>query len=451
MILVDKALEKRRDAGNPVRVALVGAGYSGRNIAHQIVHSFPGLELVAISNRTIERARQAYSIAGVTEVSTVANRQSLEQAIRAKRPAITDDADVVCQAQGIDAIIEATGTIGFGAGVVLRAVREGKHIILMNVELDATLGPILKAHAARHGVVYSNSDGDEPGVAMNMIRFVRSIGLKPVVAGNLKGLYDPYRTPETQRRFAEAANQKATTMTSFADGTKLSMELTVLANATGFGVAKRGMYGPSLKHVNDSSTFFSDKLLDVGMVDFLVGAAPSNGAFVLGYSDDPVKAAYLKYLKMGEGPLYTFYTPFHLPQLEIPLTVARAVLFDDATVAPLGTPVCDSVATAKRDLKAGEILDGLGGFTCYGLIENYGRSRQENCLPIGLSEGCRLVRGVARDQPITYDDAAMPENRLCDRLRREQDEYFANASGNLGVLGQNDPNVPELTSNVSPT
>ena len=250
MILVDKALAKREQTGSPIRVAIVGAGYSGRNVAYQIIKSFPALRLVAIYNRTLTAAREAYLVAGVTSVQVVESHNALEQAIHDGRFAVTDDAAVICQAEGIDALIEATGTIEFGAGVVMQAIENGKHIILMNVELDATLGPILKAHADRSGVIYSNSDGDEPGVAMNMLRFVRTIGLKPMVAGNLKGLYDPYRTPETQRGFAERNNQKPTTMTSFADGTKLSMELTVLANATGFRVGKRGMYGPALSHVN---------------------------------------------------------------------------------------------------------------------------------------------------------------------------------------------------------
>lgn len=425
LILVDEALAEREQDRNPVRVAIVGAGYSGRNIAYQIIKSVPGLRLVAIAHRTLAAAREVFSLAGITEVCTVDSSKALEQAIRDEKFAVTEDAAVVCEAEGIDAIIEATGTIEFAAGVVMGAVGNGKHIILMNVELDATLGPILKAHADQAGVVYSNSDGDEPGVAMNMIRFVKSIGLKPVVAGNLKGFYDPYRTPETQRQFAESNNQKPTTMTSFADGTKLSMELNVLANATGFRVGKRGMHGPALDHVNDSSKYFRDKLLDDGMVDFLVGAAPSNGAFVVGYSEDPVKAAYLKYLKMGDGPLYTFYTPFHLPQLEIPLTVARAVLFRDATVAPLGGPVCDSISIAKRDLKAGEVLDGLGGFTCYALIENYDLSRQEKSLPMGVSEACRLKRNVPKDQLVTYEDVELPKDRLCDKLRQEEQQRFA--------------------------
>jgi predicted homoserine dehydrogenase-like protein len=313
-------------------------------------------------------------------------------------------------------------------------VQHGKHVILINAELDATLGPVLKTHADRAGVVYTNTDGDEPGVAMNMIRFVRSIGLTPMVAGNLKGLYDPYRTPQTQRAFAEAHGQKPTTMASFADGTKLSMELTVLANATGFRVAKRGMYGPALAHVNDSPSFFRDKLLSGGMVDFLVGAAPSNGAFVLAHTDDRATAAYLKYLKMGDGPLYVFYTPFHLPQLEIPLTVARAVLFRDATVAPLGSPICDVVTVAKRDLKAREVLDGLGGFTCYALVENVDQSRLDNALPIGLSEGCTLTRDVAKDQLVRYSDVMLPKGRLADALRAEQDR-----------LGEATPRAPVVS------
>ena len=424
MILIDKAIESRQRSGNPIRVGLVGAGYSGKNIAYQILKSFPGLRLVAIANRTVGAAQAAYTEAGVVEVSVVDSCAGLQQAMELQRYAVTDDASILCRADGIEVIIEATGTIEFGAGVVAQAIEHGKHIILGNVELDATLGPILKSYADRAGLIYSNSDGDEPGVALNMLRFVRSIGLKPMVAGNLKGLYDRYRTPETQRGFAEKVNQKATTMTSFADGTKLSMELTVLANATGFKVGTRGMYGPSLAHVSESPNFYRDKLLDGGMVDFLCGAAPANGAFVLGYTEDPVKAAYLKYLKMGEGPLYAFYTPFHLPQLEIPLTAARAVLFRDATVAPIGRPVCDAIAVAKRNLKTGEVLDGIGGFACYTLIENYDVARKIDALPMGVSEGCTVKKDIAKDEVVTYADVNLPQGRLCDKLRTEQHQYF---------------------------
>lgn len=424
MIIVDKALAIRANNRRPIRLAIVGAGFSGRHIAHHIVQSTLGIRLVALVNRTPQRAVDALTSIGISDLRRCETTSEIESAARRGVIAVANDAPLVCQSSLVDAIIEATGTIEYGARVVVEALKHRKHVVLCNAELDATLGPILKVHADQASVVYSNIDGDEPGVAMNLIRFVRGIGLQPVVAGNLKGLYDPYRTPDTQREFAKRYGQTPRAAASFADGTKLSMELAVLANATGFQVAKPGMYGPTLSHVNDAAEYYRDKLLSSGMVDFTVGAAPANGAFVLGYTDDPTQQAYLKYMKMGNGPLYTFYTPFHLPQLEAATTVARAVLLGDATVAPLGAPVCDAISVAKRDLNAGDTLDGLGGFTCYGRLVNYAESRRYRALPIGLSEGCRLLKQVAKDQAVSYDDLVLPEDRLCDQLRLDQDERF---------------------------
>jgi len=426
MIIVDKALERRAREGNPVRVGLIGAGYMGRGIALQIVTAFPGLRLAAISNRTLSGAERAYRMAGITDFVHAENVAHMETAIAEGRAAVTGDALLLSEADGLDVIVEATGEIEFGARVVMKALERRKHVVLMNAELDATLGPILKTYADQNGVILTNTDGDEPGVAMNLFRFVKTIGFRPVLAGNLKGFYDPHRTPETQRKFAEEHHQKPRLITSFVDGTKLSMELTVLANATGFGVGKRGMYGPRCSHVKDALKFFPEKeLLGGGLVDYLLGAEPGMGAFVVAYNQHPVRQQYMKYFKMGDGPFYVFYTPFHLPHLELPVTVARAALFGDATVAPAGGPVCDVVTVAKRDLKAGEVLDGIGGFTCYGLIENSGIFRAENLLPMGLSEGCRLQRDIPMDSPVTRGDVELPEGRLCDALRAEQDVRFA--------------------------
>jgi predicted homoserine dehydrogenase-like protein len=425
MIIVDKALEKRDEKGNPVRVAMVGAGYIGRGIALQILSAFVGMRLVAISNRTLSEAERAYRQAGVESINTVETVAQLEEAIARGQYAITDDPMLLCQAEGIDAVIEATGTIELGAHVALKAIENGKHFI-MNAELDATVGPILKVYADRTGVVITNADGDQPGVIMNLYRFVKTIGYNPVLAGNIKGLQDPYRTPETQREFATKHHQKPRLVTSFADGTKISMEMTVVANATGFRVGKRGMYGPRCDHVTEALTLFPmEQLLDGGLVDYILGAEPGPGVFVLGYNDHPIKQYYMKYFKMGEGPLYVFYTPYHLPHLEMPLTVARAVLFHDATVAPLAGPVCDVITVAKRDLKAGEVLDGIGGFTCYGMIENSDVCQADNLLPMGLAEGCRINRDIPRDQAITYADVESPKGRLCDKLRAEQNAYFS--------------------------
>jgi predicted homoserine dehydrogenase-like protein len=260
---------------------------------------------------------------------------------------------------------------------------------------------------------------------MNLYRFVKAIGYRPVLAGNIKGLQDHYRTPETQRAFADKHKQKPKMITSFADGTKISMEMAVVANATGFKVGTRGMYGPRCSRVEEAVNLFPmEQLLSGGLVDFILGAEPGPGVFVLGYNAEPIKQQYMQYFKMGDGPLYVFYVPYHLPHLETPITVARAVLFRDATVAPLGAPVVDVITAAKRDLKAGHVLDGIGGFDCYGLTENSEVCLERGLLPMSVSDGCRLRRDIRKDGIVTNDDVDFPPDRLCDSLRSEQNAYF---------------------------
>jgi predicted homoserine dehydrogenase-like protein len=425
MIVVDRELARRHEEGNPVRVAMVGAGFMGRGIALQVLTAVRGMELVAIANRHVEKAEDAYAQAGVGDVRRVANLGELEQSIAARRPAVTDDAQLVCAAEGIDAVIEVTGAVEFSAQIALAAIEHGKHVVLMNAELDGTVGPILKRKADAAGVVFTNADGDQPGVTMNLYRFVRGIGVRPVLCGNIKGLHDPYRNPTTQQGFAERWGQNPQMVTSFADGTKISFEQAIVANATGMRVAKRGMHGPTVESgtpVEEAAQVFPlEELLDgPGLVDYVVGAVPSPGVFVLGVHDHPVQQHYLELYKLGEGPLYCFYTPYHLCHFEVPNTVARAVLLGDATIAPAGAPQVDVVATAKVDLEAGQILDGLGGYLTYGLAENTDVAAAEGLLPMGLAEGCRLVRGVSRDAVLTYDDVERPPDRLVDRLRAEQ-------------------------------
>jgi predicted homoserine dehydrogenase-like protein len=425
LIIVDTALEKRHVDGNPVRVAMTGAGYMGRGIAMQIVGKMPGMRLVAIANRTLQGAELAYRQAGIADPVRVGSVAELENTIARDRYAITDDGALVSRAGGIDVLIEATGEVEFGAHVVLDALNHGKHVVLMNAELDATVGPILKRYADRAGVVISNTDGDQPGEVMNLLRFVRSIGCRPVLAGNIKGMIDPYRTPETQRQFAEAHKQQVKMITSFADGTKIAMEMAVVTNATGFPVGKRGMFGPTCEHASQAAELFpEEQLLEHGLVDYILGAEPGPGVFVLGYDENPIRQQYMQYFKMGDGPFYVFYTPYHLPHLEAPLTAARAALFHDASIAPLGGPVCEVLAVAKRPLRAGERIDGIGGFACYGLLDNTEVVRREGLLPMGLAEGCRLIRDVPQDQPIRYHDVEVPAGRLCDQLRAEQEATF---------------------------
>lgn len=428
MIIVDRALQARAAAGNPIAVAMIGAGAMGRGIAHQIINSVPGIKLVAISNRHLDKAQQAYLEAGVEEVKVVRTVAELEDAIAQGKMAIADDALLLCQAEGIEALIEVTGTIEFAAKVVLEAIAHRKHIILMNAELDGTIGPILKVYADRAGVILTACDGDQPGVQMNLYRFVKSIGLTPLLCGNIKGLQDRYRNPTTQAAFAKQWEQTPQMVTSFADGTKMSFEQAIVANGTGMKVAKRGMLGYEYSgHVDEMTHLYNVEQLKEwgGIVDYALGAKPSPGVFIFATSDDPKHRNYLNLYKLGEGPLYSFYTPYHLCYFEVPISVARVVLFQDVILAPLAGSIVDVVATAKTSLKSGENLDGIGGYSLYGQCENSHLVSQENLLPIGLAEGCRLKKDIAKDQVLTYDDVELPKGRLCDRLRAEQNSYFA--------------------------
>jgi len=422
---VDVALLQRESAGNPIRVGMVGAGATGRAIALQLGTPVPGMRLVAIANRTPKHGERAFREAGFQEWRHVTSARTAEAAINSGIPVLTEDPSVLTACNAVDILVEVTGTIETAAGVVLQAFDNGKHVVLVNAELDSLVGPLLKARADGAGVVLTHTDGDEPGVAMTLLRYLRLVGLRPVAAGNIKGMVDHYRTPETQRGFAEKYDQDVRKVTSFADSTKLSMETTVLANATGFHVGRRGMYGPSCSYVRDLANLLpADQMLETGIVDYSVGAMPMTGAWVIIHEEAPLKRSQLSYYKLGDGPFFVFYTPFHLPHLQIPSTIGRAVIHHDPTVAPLAGPVCEVLTIAKRDLKAGECLDGIGGFCSYGLIDNRTTARAADALPIGLSEGCVLRRDVAKDEVISFRDVEAPRGRLAETLWREQNERW---------------------------
>jgi len=430
MIIVDQALQARLRDNDPIRVAMIGAGFMGRGIALQICNAVAGMELVAIFDRQIDGARKAYSEAGIQEVRVVETVVELEDAVAQRQRAITEDAMLLCHAGGIEAVIEVTGTVEFAANIVLKAIENGKHVIMMNAEVDGTVGPILKVHADKAGVVLTGADGDQPGVIMNLYRFVKGIGVKPVLCGNIKGLHDPYRNPTTQEGFARKWGQNPAMVTSFADGTKISFEQAIVANATGMRVAQRGMFGPTVSagtSIQEAVNWYptEELLKGNGVVDYVVGAEPSPGVFVLGTHDHPTQQHYLNLYKLGTGPLYCFYTPYHLCHFEVPNTVARAVLFHDAAIAPIAGPCVDVVAAAKIDLKAGQVVDGLGHYMSYGLCENSDVVRAQNLLPIGQAEGCRLKKDILKDEVLTHADVELPKGRLCDELRDEQNTYFA--------------------------
>jgi len=427
MILVDTALEGREAAGKPIRVGIIGAGFMARGLTNQIVNSVRGMRVVAVSNRKLARAVDAVRYAGLEPVVADAQK-ALDAAIESGGVAATEDAMLVARSPFVDVLVETTGSVEFGARVLLEGFAHGKDVVLMNAEIDATIGPILQVYAERAGVVLSACEGDEPGIQINLHRWVKGLGLTPRVIGNIKGLQDPYRTPDTQRGFAEKWGQNPAMVTSFADGSKISFEQAIVANATGFVVRSRGM-SRGQEYRGDVMTIGSiydiDELRSLGgIVDYVVGT-PLTKVYVLAEHPDPKQQHYLNLYKMGPGPLYSFFIPYHLVHFEVPNAIARAVLFRDSVAKPLAGPVVDVCAVAKRNLKAGETLDDYGNFMTYGEAVNSDEMRAGRYLPEGLVEGCRLIRDVTKDSVVSYDDVELPAGRFADKLREEQNERFA--------------------------
>ncbi len=425
MIIVDNALRARQ--GRPIRVGMLGAGFMAQGLANQIRNSVPGMEMVAIYARRPEKAVDVFRYAGDDDSVVATTLGQFEDAVRAGCSVVTEDAFLLCGSEQIDAIMDVTGSVEFGARVALEAFQHGKHFVAMNAELDATIGPILHTYARRQGVEFSACDGDEPGLQMNLYRWVCGLGLEPRVMGNVKGLQDAYRTPETQKGFAEKWGQNPAMVTSFADGSKISFEQTIVANATGAKVLQRGMSrGVPFEGspLDLPSLYDLDEVRALGsIVDYTVGPS-SVKIFCLAEHPDPKQRHYLSLYKMGDGPLYPFWVPYHLPHFEAPNSIARVVLFGDNLAPPIGGPEVEVCAVAKRDLRASETLDEYGMFMTYGEAVNADEMSARRYLPEGLIEGCRLLRDVPQDQVVTYDDVDLPADRVADRLRAEQYREF---------------------------
>lgn len=426
MIIVDTALAERAEADDPILFGMFGAGFMGRGILNQGRY-LRGIRCAAVCNRTIETAINAVKAAGVDDFEVVHSPAQLDEVTRRGGTAITHDPGVLAGAESLECLLEATGHVEYGARVVTLGIDNGKHVVLMNAELDGTVGPLLKRKADKGGVLYTGADGDQPAVQLNLHRFVTSLGLHPLVCGNIKGLQDHYRNPTTQESFARQWGQTPSMVTSFADGTKISFEQAIVANATGMQVAERGMTGMNYDgHVDDLvDRYDPDRLRELGgVVDYVVGARPSPGVYILAEARDDTQAHYLSYGKLGDGPLYSFYVPYHLTIFEAPLTVARVVALGDVAIAPAGGPRVEVITAAKTDLNAGDTIDGLGGYMTYGLCENHETTRREGLLPIGLAEGSVLRRNVAKDELVYVDDVDYPADTLIHRLRAEQDALF---------------------------
>jgi predicted homoserine dehydrogenase-like protein len=427
MIIVDNALEAREAEGRPIRVGILGAGFISHGLANHIVHTKPGMRLAGVFNRRVQRAFDLCEYAGVNDVVAPNTQREVDLAIGEGKVVVTDDAFLLARSTAVDILVDVTGSVEFGARVALEAFRHRKDVVLLNAEIDATVGPILQVYAEKYGAMLSACDGDEPGLQINLYRWVKGLGLTPRVIGNIKGLQDPYRNPTTQKGFAEKWGQNPAMVTSFADGSKISFEQAIVANATGFVVRSRGM-SRGMEYKDDVMKI--GRIYDVeearrlgGIVDYVVGT-PLTKVYVLAEHPDPKQQDYLSLYKMGEGPLYSFFLPYHLVHFEVPTAIARVALFRDSVAKPVGGPVVEVCAVAKRDLKAGEVLDDYGMYMTYGEAVNADEMCRNHYLSEGLVEGCVLTHDIPKDSVITYNDVTLPPNRLADQLRAEQYRRF---------------------------
>ncbi|MCB4809202.1 Gfo/Idh/MocA family oxidoreductase [Tamlana sp. 62-3] len=419
MYIIDKKLQERELQGNPIKVGVIGAGEMAKGLINQICRYTPGMQVVAVYNRTCSKAENALLKAGVDSFKVTDSEHVFCKLIDNGDTAITNQIDLLLNEPQIDVIVELTGHIEFGLKNIIKAFKKGKHVVSFNAELEATFGPYLKQKAQEHNVMYTLGDGDQPGVTQNLYRHVKMMGFEPLICGNIKGLQDHYRNPTTQQGFAKQWGMTPEMVTSFADGTKISFEQAVTANATNMCVTQRGMVGPNFKgHIDEMTTGFYpdiDKLKELGgIVDYVVGASPGPGVFIHATTEDPLSAKYLKYGKLGEGPLYSFYVPYHLLFFELAFSIARLIDFKDITLdAEFGMKV-EVVAVAKENMKPGDRIDGLGGYKTYGICDNSSSARNDNLLPMGLAEACTIKKPLKKDELLTLDDVEFDNNILFD-------------------------------------
>lgn len=426
MLGLKKRLTKLAHEGRVIRVGLVGAGQMGRGLISQI-EGMVGMRVVATADIEPENAKKAYRKAGVPEAQIVetGDNDAAEKAIAAGQVVVTRDWKMLIHLEQVDVVVDATGIPNIGAHVAWEAILQHKHIVMLNVEADVTVGPLLKKLADAAGVTYTGSAGDEPGALMELYDFADALGFEVVALG--KGKNNPLNVtanPETAKAEALAKGANPKMLASFQDGTKTMVEMTAVANATGFVPDVPGMHGVKAT-VSELPGLFRLKedggiLNRTQIVDYVDGVAP--GVFAIITSHMPEVHAEMKYLKMGDGPHYVLYRPYHLTSLETPLSIARAYLDREPTIAPYYGTVAETVAVAKKTLSAGEALDGIGGFTAFGRIMTAQDQQAMKALPIGLiGPHVRMKRDVPQGAVITYDDVEFTDTNVILQLRQLMD------------------------------
>ena len=430
-------LKARAEAKGPVTIGLAGAGQMGTDIVVQLA-LMPGLRLGAIAEIDGPAAIDAALLAGHArgDIVEAANAPAIDAAIERGRIAVTPDLAALAAAGRIDVVIDATGNPNAGTVLALDAIKNGKHVVMLNVEADITIGRHLKREAAGAGVVYTGAAGDEPAAALELIGFAQSLGLSIVCAG--KGKNNPLNfeaVPADYEAEARTRNMNARMLVEFVDGSKTMIEMVAIANCTGLVPDIPGMHGPAAARDELASVLVPKShggiLSKRGCVDYSIGKGIAPGVFCIVETEHPRLSERLVDLRVGQGPFFTLFRPYHLTSLEVPLSAARAVLDGRADMAPLDRPVAEAVTIAKRDLAAGEILGKIGETQYRAFAVTAADSRQANALPLGLAEGARLRKPVGKGGMLTYDNCAPDASLIVTQIRQrldQQDARFAAAA-----------------------
>ncbi|MGN6101823.1 MAG: NAD(P)H-dependent oxidoreductase [Devosia sp.] len=422
-------LAARAETGKPIRVGVIGSGEMGTDLVTQGA-LMQGIEIAAIATRRPYTAREAMRIAFGDE-SRAAEADSEAKAIaaiEAGKIAIVPNQLLVTNPL-LDVIIDATGKPGVAADFDLMAMEHGKHLVMMNVEADVTIGPYLKKEADRLGVIYSVGAGDEPSSCMELIEFASALGYRIVAAG--KGKNNPLNhdaVPDDYREEATRRNMNPRMLVEFVDGSKTMVEMCAIANATGLVPDIPGMHGPRADRDEMARVLIPKEdggiLNRKGVVDYTVGKGVAPGVFVIVEAEHPRIIERMNDLHIGQGPYYAFFRPYHLTSLEVPLTCARIVLYRKPDMVPMAEPVAEVCAVAKRDLAPGEKFDAIGE-TCYRSFTMTIRdARAKRAMPVGLLEGGQVLKPVKKGELLTADNAAPDRTTNLYRLRRLQDEMF---------------------------
>ncbi len=430
MLGLNGKLAKLEEEERKIKVALVGAGQMGKGMVSQML-LMKGMAPSLVVDIVVDKAIEAFTLAGIDKRDIIVAKTLKEAnlAIEQRKYVVAEDFEFATKANLIDVVVDATGVPNIGALIATQSIFNKKHIVMLNVEADVVVGPILSKMAKNSGVIYTGTAGDEPGAVKELYDFADAAGFDILVIG--KGKNNPLNvesTPDTVREHALKVGFSPKMLASFKDGTKTMVEMTCMANATGFTPDVRGGHGPEAK-VNELTEVFKLKkesgiLSKYQIVDYVNGIAP--GVFIIITSKLPQVHHEMEFLSMGSGPNYVLYRPYHLASLETPLTIAKAAIDNEPTIIPMdGKPIAETITIAKKNLKIGERLDGIGGFTVYGSIETYETAIKEKLVPIGLiNENAIVKTNVKKGQPITYDMIQLDETTLIYKLRKLQEQII---------------------------